>query len=569
MATNFQTDVPPGIVPNVGARGQNVPGSAVISRSSPVVNESSYLTKIKNNLGAEPSAPPNASAAPKPSNNTVGSGLVAALNNYQLALLNHKDPSTGKPRPLIQIPDEYEIIFADSIIANASIVPPAGLDKSLTAGGNGGTAADQKLPNKQSMDPTSRARAAAAGQQIVQFIEQVIRSSTYIQNQSGQVFNQSTGKYETGNQKIADQFAWFQVLCNVTILDYDYIRKDFAYKMTFTVVPFETPMLSAYFSSGKYRGVHKAYSYWFTGENNSILSFEQSFNNQWTQAITGGTAPDTRVERLQNNVNTGVMNAWRSHVFPASGQSNQGGEKNTNEPGANAADFLYTSDLASVKINIVGDPAWLPSPLSDYVTPELFTTRPFYVDGTINSVASGAYFSVAFNTPADYNLQTGLIDPDTTPTGSRTRTQETVYVASKCTSTFRGGKFTQELAGQWVTYNANPDIVTAGTARETKTKDIQARKPTQDVGPPSVTIGTQSFPVRVPELNPANRPLMNVSPRPLPANLQPTPIPQRAPIVGLPSTAPPPGSIDPVTLLPRNPPNSNPGQPIVKDGNPG
>ena len=420
-------------------------------------------------------APPNASAAPKPSNNTVGSGLVAALNNYQLTLLNNKDPNTGKPRPLIQIPDEYEIIFADSIIANASMVPPAGLDKSLTAGGNGGTAADQKLPNKQSMDPTSRARAAAAGQQIVQFIEQVIRSSTYIQNQSGQVFNQSTGKYETGNQKIADQFAWFQVLCNVTILDYDYIRKDFAYKMTFTVVPFETPMLSAYFSSGKYRGVHKAYSYWFTGENNSILSFEQSFNNQWTQAITGGTAPDTRVERLQNNVNTGVMNAWRSHVFPASGQSNQGGEKNTNEPGANAADFLYTSDLASVKINIVGDPAWLPSPLSDYVTPELFTTRPFYVDGTINSVASGAYFSVAFNTPADYNLQTGLIDPDTTPTGSRTRTQETVYVASKCTSTFRGGKFTQELAGQWVTYNANPDIVTAGTARETKTKDIQAR----------------------------------------------------------------------------------------------
>jgi hypothetical protein len=430
---------------------------------------------------APTSAPPKADAAPKPSNTTVGTGLVAALNNFQLTLLNNKG-ADGKPKPLIQIPDEYEIVFADSIIANASIVPPAGLDKALAVGSTGGTAADRLLPNKQSMDPTSRARAAAAGQQIVQFIDQVIRSSTYIQNQSDQVFNQSTGQYEKGNQKPADQFAWFQVLCNVAILDYDYIRKDFAYKMTFTIVPFETPMLSSFFPSGKYRGVHKAYNYWFTGENNSILSFEQSLNNQWTQAITGGTAPDPRVARFQNNINAGYMNAWRSQVFPASGQSNQGGDKNTNEPGANAADFLYSSDLASVKINIVGDPAWLPSPLSDYVTPELFTTRPFFADGTINSVASGAYFSVAFNTPADYNLQTGLIDPDTAPTGSRIRTQETVYVASRCISTFRGGKFTQELAGQWVTYNANPEVISAATAREVKTKTVQSRLPPFDSG---------------------------------------------------------------------------------------
>ena len=442
-------------------------------------------------------------------------------------------------------------------------MPTDGLDKALAVGSSGGTAADQKLPNKQSMDPTSRARAAAAGQQIVQFIEQVIRSSTYIQNQSNQKFNQSTGKYDIGNQKIADQFAWFQVLCNVAILNYDYIRKDFAYKMTFVVVPFETPMLSAYFSSGKYRGVHKAYNYWFTGENNSILSFEQSFNNQWTQAITGGTAPDIRVQRLQNNANTGFMNAWRSHVFPASGQSNQGGEKNTNEPGANAADFLYSSDLASVKLTIVGDPAWLPSPLSDYVTPELFSSRPFYADGTINSVASGAYFSVAFNTPADYNLQTGLIDPDTALTGSRTRTQETVYVASKCTSTFKGGKFTQELSGQWVTYDANPLVKTAGREPPKQTTNQttnQARPANQNFGPPSVRIGEQSFPIRVPELNPANRPLTNPTATPLSPNLNNAPAPQRGPIVGLPNTAPPPNSIDPVTLLPRNPPNSNPGQ---------
>ena len=407
-------------------------------------------------------APPNASAAPKPSTPTVGTGLVAALNNFQLNLLKGGQ---------IEIADIYEIQFPDvrfgKIISDASIVPPGGLDKALAVGAAGGSAADKLLPNKQSMDPKSRARAASAGQQIVQFIDQVIRSSSYIQDQSGEIWNQSIGKWEKSTAR-AQQFAWFQVLCNIDILGYDYKRKDHAYRMVFTVVPFETPMLSTYFPSGKYRGVHKAYRYWFTGENSAVLNFEQSFNNQWTQAITGTTTPDIRVQKANFQTNPNYQETWKTNVFPASSQSNQGGDKYTNEPGANAADFLYTADLATAKITIVGDPAWLPSPLTDYVSPEMFTTSPFLADGTINSVASGAYFQITFNTPADYNLQTGLIDPSTAPTGpGNTNTVSTVYVASKATHIFKGGKFTQELEGAWVTYDASVQK-TAPTTRETK-----------------------------------------------------------------------------------------------------
>lgn len=403
-------------------------------------------------------APPKASAAPKPSTTTVGTGLVAALNNFQLELLK-----AGQ----IEIADIYAIEFSDKIISDASIVPPGGLDKALAVGASGGTAADKLLPNKQSMDPKSRARAASAGQQIVQFIDQVIRGSSYIQDQSGEVWNQSTNKWEKSTAR-AQQFAWFQVLCNIDILGYDYKRKDHAYRMVFTVVPFETPMLSTYFPSGKYRGVHKSYQYWFTGENSAVLNFEQSFNNQWTQAITGTTTPDIRVQKANFQTNPNYQETWKTNVFPASGQSNQGGDKNTNEPGANAADFLYTADLASAKITIVGDPAWLPSPLTDYVSREMFSVKPFLADGTINSVASGAYFQITFNTPADYNLQTGLIDPSTAPTGpGNTNTVSTVYVASKATHIFKGGKFTQELEGAWVTYDASVQK-TAPTTRETK-----------------------------------------------------------------------------------------------------
>lgn len=425
----------------------------------PSVNDQSSrtgATQVPSANATNTQAPPNAGAAPKPSTTTVGTGLVAALNTYQQSL---------KSKGLVEIADIYEIKFADSIIADATIVPPAGLNKNLVVGSTGTTASDKLLPNKQTMDPKSRARAAAAGQQIVQFIDQVIRSSKYIQDQASQTWNQSTNSWEPTKTPTAQQFAWFQVLCNVDILGYDNKRQDHAYRMTFTVVPYETPMLSAFFPSGKYRGVHKFYQYWFTGFNDAVLSFEQSFNNQWTQALTGPTVSETKVQKLN------YPETWRLNVFPASGQSNQGGERNTNEPGANAADFLYSSDLATAKIQIVGDPAWIPNTNTEYVTPETFTAEPFLSDGTINTVASGAYFAICFDTPADYNLQTGLVDPRTAPNGQNDGTVTTVYVASKVTHTFKNGRFTQELEGSWVTYDAS-SRQPAGPAVETEAREI-------------------------------------------------------------------------------------------------
>ena len=486
-------------------------------------------------------APPNASAAPKPSKTTVGTGLMEALNNYQLTLLNNKD-SAGKPDPLIQIADKYEIIFPESIIGDALIVPPNGLDKSLTVGNNGGTAADQKLPNKQSMDPKSRARAASAGQQIVQFIEQVIRSSTYIQNQSNQVWNQSTGKY-VNNPTRATQFAWFQVFCNIDIIGYDYIRNDNAYRMTFTVVPYETPMLSSYFPSGPFRGVHTSYPYWFTGLNNSVLSFEQSFNNQWTQALTGTLSPALNVQKTNFQTKLDYNETWRRNIFPASGQSNQGGDKNTNEPGANAADFLYTSDLASSKITIVGDPAWLPAP--DYIAFNTFTAQPFLQDGTINSIASGTYFEISFNTPADYNLQTGLIDPATAPSGQLNNTVTTRYVATKATHIFKGGKFTQELEGAWITYDASQQQVAErqATNQVKQTQTAQARPATQSSVPFVTTEGGAAVGYRR-QPNPVTRPRTNPTAAPLSPDVNNAPAPSSGQVV----------------TGPLIKPNSNPGQ---------
>ena len=313
----------------------------------------------------------------------------------------------------------------------------------------------------------------------MQFIDQVIRSSSYIQQQSGEIWNQTTGTWDPRTKR-AEQFAWYQVICSVEQkLPYDNKRFDFAYKITFTIVPFETPMLSAYFPSGRYRGVHKDYQYWFTGQNTSVLSFEQSYNGQWTQAITGTLPPDTRVLKYNDQPNIDLPYRWKTNVYPASSQSNQGGDKNTNEPGANAADFLYTADLMTAKITILGDPAWLPSPASQIVTDKSFTTDPFLYDGTVNSIASSAYFRITFNTPADYSLQTGLIDPTdqstTTLNSQGENTVSTIYKLMRSTSTFKGGKFTQELTGAWVTYDATEEQVTRETAKKATPATTQTR----------------------------------------------------------------------------------------------
>ena len=107
-------------------------------------------------------APPKANSAPKPTSTTaVGTGLIAALNNYQQQQVKLKR---------YDVADIYEIKFSDQIIASATVTPPGGLDKALTGSAVGTTPADKLLPNKQNMDTSSRIRSATAGQQIVQFM---------------------------------------------------------------------------------------------------------------------------------------------------------------------------------------------------------------------------------------------------------------------------------------------------------------------------------------------------------------------------------------------------------------
>jgi hypothetical protein len=163
---------------------------------------------------------------------------------------------------------------------------------------------------------------------------------------------------------------------------------------------------------------------------------------------------------------------WKKRYMPASNQARQGSDGNTFEPGANAADYLYSVDTATIALNILGDPAWIPPPTN--IQPGQFSTSPFFADGSINTTASAAYFEFAWNKPTDYNTTTGLMDPGQNNFGSNRTAgiagiaqQAVSYQATGVKSKFRGGKFTQELTGTWLQTPAKNAVAAADKGRKT------------------------------------------------------------------------------------------------------
>jgi hypothetical protein len=437
------------------------------------------------NAAGQPS-PAKADAAPKPGATQVATGLIAALNAYWGKIAKSKGI----------IPDIYEIKFADPLLSNASVIPPGPLDKSFAGGSLQATAADELLSEKQNMSPAVRQRSATAGQQIIQFIDTVLRNSNYITDQQKVIWNGKTNTWEY-NGKPAQNFAWFNISCQAEQLQYDPKQNDFAYRITYIIAPYQIPVQSEYFDNNSFRGVHKVYNYWFTGQNSQILSFEQNYNNAWTQALTSDASVRAGNESLASRVNS--REQWKKRYMPASNQARQGGDGNTFEPGANAADYLYTVDTATITLNILGDPAWIPPPTN--IQPGQFSASPFFADGSINTTASAAYFEFAWNKPTDYNLTTGLMDPGQNNFGSNRTAgvagiaqQAVSYQATGVKSKFRGGRFTQELSGTWLQTPAKNAVAAADKGR--KTDPATGKKSVGSVGTvqnsaPATTVDSQ------------------------------------------------------------------------------
>lgn len=428
---------------NIELSGQTV--KDLLSGTAQYVANPTGAAVDANGNPTSPTAPPKADAAPN-QRPTVRQGLVEAINTFQREL------SGPGPEFPYTYPDVYSIEFSTPALEAAKVRKAGALDKSTTSNANGGTAADQKLGSKQSMDPNSRTQSATAGMQIVQFLDQVMRNSTYLEDQQLVKYDEKTGQL-ISNGTPAQNVAWFKISLQATPIKYDPKRNDYAYNIKYIISPYRVAQLnSKYFPTPKFTGVQKEYNYWFTGQNTSVLSYEESTNNLYYLTLsgvnfsTGGTTIGDNGEQVKYNFNT------------RSAESSQGASGKTNEPVANAAEqLLNPGDFKDSTITIVGDPAWIQQGEAFVGTPigspNYFNA--FLSDGTINFDAGQVLYRISFNASSDYNLETGLQTVSGLATGATPMISQVggpaainrTFVAKECISLFSKGKFTQTLKG--------------------------------------------------------------------------------------------------------------------------
>jgi hypothetical protein len=321
------------------------------------------------------------------------------------------------------------------------------------------------LAGKTSVNSTVRRFNLTAGQQLVQAIELAIRNSTYIYDQALTVTDATTGAdlSQADPAKFGKPVSWFKITMEARPGKYDPKRNDYAYDITFVISKYLLQDFdSRYFPATPFRGVHKTYPYWFTGQNSSVLDYTANFNHLYTLTVSGDSQASGGATQIKRKFSSSVKQFSKITYAPRSQESDAGAPiapgGNSNEVPANAAEYLYNpSGVGQGELRIVGDPAWIQQgSLFAGVNPTEFSYRPFLDDGTINFDSQQVMFEVAWQKPEDFDLQSGLADPYSRTEkiyGDREPIQSYVYLATGCTSEFRGGKFEQVLHGKFYPFS--------------------------------------------------------------------------------------------------------------------
>ena len=383
--------------------------------------------------GAAPStaAPATASAAPTKGSNSLFTGLCDALNQHQQSLVKNGT---------YEYADEYVIQFAPVALGSATVTPPGPVVYGGTVNQTPNTASAKLDPAKQQVNTNSQIWEVLAGTQIVQFIDQVMRGSSYIRDQQKAQID-AAGKQTKSNANF-DTTAWYKISAQATQLKYDNKRNTHAYRMTYVVNTYAiNQMGSPYFNDSKYRGAHKAYNYWFTGLNTQVLHYEQEYNAAYYITLNNDAG------QLAVNAPPTGQDQFNKTFMASSEVRGLGQPGYVNNPADSAAAFLYSiTDFQEVRLKIVGDPAWLQQgEIAVGVNAATFNFAPFNADGGINYDSSEVVFTLSFNRPTDYDFNTGIMNVNAANGQSK---QTFAYIATSCRNTFSKGQFIQELVGK-------------------------------------------------------------------------------------------------------------------------
>lgn len=378
---------------------------------------------------------------------TVTRGFVAAMNKYYL------DEAGGNSTLANEIVIEIAPGFS---IEDAKVKKPGITSRGATTMSPPSyVAADQLLSSRNGVNTNERNYSVTSGMPVIQFLELLIRTSTYITDQQLYEFTENTNPPQSGipsdTREVVfktgpDEFMWFKISFNVEIKGYNPILNSFVYKKIYTISPYQAINNHPAFPQTKYRGSHKRYDYWFTGQNKELLNFEQEYNYAFYASIT---LADAKLMELTQGFNPRELE-YRYAIETKPTESGQGGYGDTTTAAAAAASMLYNlADNVKANLTILGDPDWLGEV-------DFFNTsagyQPWLPGSGVNYMASQPVFELNFNTATDYDLETGLMDVGK-PNYNRNKNTKYagdarfgfLYQPVAIQSNFKNGAFTQNI----------------------------------------------------------------------------------------------------------------------------
>jgi len=373
----------------------------------------------------------------------IQSGIVEALNKFNKEKLQEKGT--------IQHPDKFKVTFLDGI-GNAKLSVDSWIkthrDKTVVPMYDStDKKKDQSDPKKGQINKTSQIHSIQAGTKLMKMLEQCIRSSTYITDQSVKKINPRTKRSQDNASATGKPLIWFQITSKVIPYAYDEIRGCSAYEVEFIVnAKTIADAKSDFFLKDKYVGPHKKYDYWFTGKNTEVIAYKQSVNAAYFAIVTGQATGVVQTGKGKKS------HSITAKQFKAEGtESQQQGGINA-IPGASAAGNLYSpSDFQSANMTILGDPDYITQTEIFYSTEEIGQPGAFIEqDGSINITGGDVLFELNFKTMSDYNDQTGLADIQDLIVKSDAEVEATgtnglIYQVNKFRCLFKGGVYTIEL----------------------------------------------------------------------------------------------------------------------------
>lgn len=396
--------------------------------------------------------------------------LMAKLNNDQQSLEDTGAISKG-------CKCTYAVEFRGpgvDQIENATIVSKADLDKSkwpMTNGKKTTTQVNDKAAVSSTPNSNERQINIEKATPIVQAIGQIISQSSYLTDGLKAVYTTDiqpdpksddlTAIENESNKKLR----WYNVSSVLTEASWDPLLKDFAYKITYIIVPYEIPIiLSAYADrTTPYYGPVKRYEYWYTGKNSEIIKYEQSLNNAYFTVSLGADGVSSK--STGGGADVPINTQGKRQSTPRQGKLDVGYEAQNS-----VTTSLYDpAAWAEVKMEILGDPDWLAGePPGDPTLYSPFQSTDFRVDFS----AGQSFIEIDFKEALDYVHTTGTLSINEDilfwdyPPEIKKKVQGISYRVLEIVHNLRNGKFTQELTCGINTFGFEKGY--EGSARETE-----------------------------------------------------------------------------------------------------